>query len=90
MVPTADGGGYWLVASDGGVFAYGDAGFVGSLGGSGVRDVQSVSPTPDGKGYLLVTRSGHVYTFGDATYFGDPATSVSGWAGSALGIFARG
>ena len=90
MVPTADGRGYWLVASDGGVFAYGDAGFVGSLGGSGVNDVQSVAPTPDGKGYLLVTRSGHVYTFGDATYFGDPATSVSGWSGSALGIFARG
>ena len=90
MVPTADGGGYWLVASDGGVFAYGDAGFVGSLGGTGVTDVQSVSPTPDGKGYLLVTRSGHVHTFGDATYLGDPATSVAGWSGSALGIFARG
>lgn len=90
MVPTADGRGYWLVASDGGVFAYGDAGFVGSLGGSGVTDVQSVTPTPDGKGYLLVTRSGHVYPFGDATYFGDPATSLPGWSGSALGIFARG
>jgi hypothetical protein len=25
--------GYWLVASDGGVFAYGDAGFFGSHGG---------------------------------------------------------
>ncbi len=90
MVPTADGGGYWLVASDGGVFAYGDAGFVGSLGGKGVTDVASVSPTPDGGGYLLVTRSGHVYSFGDATSFGDPATSVSGWSGSALGVFARG
>ena len=66
------------------------AGFVGSLGGSGVTDVQSVTPTPDGKGYLLVTRSGRVYPFGDATYFGDPATSLPGWSGSALGIFARG
>ena len=90
MVPTADGGGYWLVASDGGVFAYGDAGFVGSLGGKGITDVASVSPTPDGGGYLLVTQSGHVYNFGDATKFGDPATSVPGWSGSAIGIFARG
>ena len=89
MVPTSDGKGYWLVASDGGVFAFGDAGFVGSLGNSGVADVASVSPTPDSRGYLLVTRSGVVYTFGDATYFGDPATTVEGWAGSAIGVFTR-
>ena len=89
MVPTSDGNGYWLVASDGGVFAFGDAGFVGSLGGKGVTDVVSVSPTPDSKGYLLATRSGTVYTFGDATYYGDPATSVSGWSGSVIGVFGR-
>ena len=33
MAPTPDGGGYWLVAADGGVFAYGDAAFDGSAGG---------------------------------------------------------
>ena len=87
IVPTSDGRGYWLVASDGGVFAFGDAGFVGSLGGEGVTDVVSVSPTPDGRGYLLVTRSGVVYTFGNATYLGDPATTVNGWEGSAIGVF---
>ena len=32
MAPTPDHRGYWLVASDGGVFAYGDAGFYGSTG----------------------------------------------------------
>ena len=32
MAATPDGGGYWLVASDGGVFAFGDAGFYGSTG----------------------------------------------------------
>ena len=32
MAVTADGGGYWLVASDGGVFTYGDAQFYGSTG----------------------------------------------------------
>ena len=34
LVPTADGNGYWEVAADGGVFAFGDAGFHGSLGGA--------------------------------------------------------
>jgi hypothetical protein len=30
---TLDGGGYWLVSSDGGVYAFGDAAFYGSMGG---------------------------------------------------------
>jgi len=33
MAATPNGGGYWLVASDGGVFTFGDAIFSGSLGG---------------------------------------------------------
>jgi hypothetical protein len=33
IAPTADGGGYWEVASDGGIFAFGDARFYGSMGG---------------------------------------------------------
>ena len=33
MAATPDGKGYWLVASDGGIFAFGDAGFYGSMGG---------------------------------------------------------
>ena len=33
MAATADGKGYWLVASDGGIFSFGDAGFYGSTGG---------------------------------------------------------
>jgi hypothetical protein len=30
IVPTSDGKGYWLIGSDGGVFAFGDAPFLGS------------------------------------------------------------
>ena len=33
LVPDADGTGYWLVASDGGVFAF-EAAFRGSMGGT--------------------------------------------------------
>ena len=32
MAATPSGGGYWLVAADGGIFSYGDAGFFGSAG----------------------------------------------------------
>ncbi|MDP9401779.1 MAG: hypothetical protein M3P85_00265, partial [Actinomycetota bacterium] len=32
MAPTPSGNGYWMVASDGGVFAFGDAAFLGSTG----------------------------------------------------------
>ena len=34
MAATPDGGGYWMMASDGGVFAFGDAPFDGSSVGS--------------------------------------------------------
>ena len=34
MAATADGSGYWMVASDGGIFAFGDASFHGSTGGT--------------------------------------------------------
>jgi hypothetical protein len=32
MAATRSGQGYWLVASDGGIFAFGDAAFLGSTG----------------------------------------------------------
>ena len=35
VAATLDGGGYWLVASDGGIFAFGDATFFGSTGAAG-------------------------------------------------------
>jgi hypothetical protein len=34
MTTTPDGKGYWLVASDGGIFAFGDAGNYGSESGA--------------------------------------------------------
>jgi hypothetical protein len=33
LAATADGGGYWEVAADGGIFAFGDATYHGSMGG---------------------------------------------------------
>jgi hypothetical protein len=74
MVPSADDGGYFMVASDGGVFAFGDAKFEGSCPGMGGCSGPAVAVVPDasGNGYWLVTATGHVYTFGDAAYYGAP------------------
>ena len=76
MVPSADGGGYFMVASDGGVFAFGDAKFEGSCPGIGGCSGSAVAVMPDGSGngYWLVTTTGHVYSFGDATFYGAPTT----------------
>ena len=74
MVPSIDDGGYFMVASDGGVFAFGDAHFAGSCPGIGGCSGSAVAVMPDasGNGYWLVTSTGSIYTFGDAPYFGAP------------------
>ena len=88
MADTPDGGGYWLLGRDGGVFAFGDAGFFGSIPGQGLRadaPVTGISVAPDGRGYWLVAANGSVDNYGDASGLGtlddiglrDPLTGVS-------------
>ncbi len=79
MVPSADGGGYFMVASDGGVFAFGDARFSGSCPGIGGCSGAAVAVVPDasGNGYWLVTQTGHVYAFGDAPAYGAPGPQAA-------------
>ena len=68
---TPDGHGYWLVASDGGVFSFGDARFYGSMGGTVLnRPIVGMSSTPTGQGYWLVASDGGVFAFGDAQFAG--------------------
>ena len=73
MVPSSTGHGYFMVASDGGVFAFGDARFAGSCPGIGGCDGAAVAVMPDstGNGYWLVTNLGAVYAFGDADNYGE-------------------
>jgi hypothetical protein len=68
----AAGTGYWMVGKDGGVFAFGNAGFVGSLPGLGVHvsNIVGVVPTSTGKGYWMVGSDGGVFAFGDAGFVG--------------------
>ena len=63
-------GGYWLTASDGGVFSFG-APFEGSAGALPLRSpVVGMAPTADGQGYRLVAGDGGVFAYGDAGYYG--------------------
>ena len=77
MVPSYDDHGYFMVASDGGVFTFGDAKFSGSCPGIGGCAGSAVSVLPDstGNGYWLVTNLGAIYAFGDAPYFGAPGNN---------------
>jgi hypothetical protein len=71
MSPTSTGLGYWLVASDGGIFAYGDARFFGSTGAIKLnKPITGMSVTPTGNGYWLVASDGGIFAFGDARFFG--------------------
>jgi hypothetical protein len=68
-MPERDG--YRLVASDGGIFAFGDAGFFGSTGAMKLaRPIVGMAPTPSGQGYWLVASDGGIFAFGDAGFFG--------------------
>ncbi len=71
MAPTPDGRGYWLVASDGGIFTFGDAAFYGSAGSLALnKPIVAMAPTPDGRGYWLVASDGGIFTYGDAAFYG--------------------
>ena len=71
MAPTPDGNGYWLVASDGGIFAFGDAQFWGSTGSIALnKPIVGMAATADGDGYWLVASDGGIFAFGDAQFFG--------------------
>ena len=78
MAATPDGGGYWLVASDGGIFNYGDAAFYGSAGSIHLnKPVVGMAATPDGHGYWLVASDGGIFRYGDAGFYGSRAASPS-------------
>jgi hypothetical protein len=77
MAATPDGQGYWLVASDGGIFAFGDARFDGSTGAVHLnRPIVGMAATPDGGGYWLVASDGGIFAFGDAPFRGSAGGDV--------------
>jgi len=71
LSPTPDGGGYWIVSTDGGIFSFGDARFFGSTGAMTLnKPIVGMAATSDGGGYWLVASDGGIFGFGDARFFG--------------------
>ncbi len=71
MATATEGGGYWLVASHGGVFSYGDARFYRSAGLTPVaQPVVGMASTLDGAGYRLIAAGGGVISYGGALVYG--------------------
>ncbi len=84
MAVAPNGRGYWLVASDGGVFAFGNgADFFGSTGGINLaQPIIGIAPTNSNGGYWFVAADGGIFAFGDAKTFapklgGSPVTGVA-------------
>jgi murein DD-endopeptidase MepM/ murein hydrolase activator NlpD len=93
MAATPSGHGYWLVASDGGIFTFGDAAFYGSTGSLRLNQpVVAMTAAHDGQGYWMVAADGGIFTFGDAGFYGSRGSLVLSHtiAGMALSPDSRG
>jgi len=65
ITATRDGRGYWLVATDGGVFPFGSAPGYGSTAGlSPPPKVIGLAAAPGRPGYLVIAEDGRPYPFG--------------------------
>ena len=63
--------GYEMVASDGGIFDYGNLPFCGSKGGGPLnKPMVGVAETQNGGGYWEVASDGGIFTYGDANFYG--------------------
>jgi hypothetical protein len=77
-----------LVASDGGVFCFGDARFAGSTVDIALnRPIVGIAATPSGAGYWFLAADGGISAFGDARYLGGANNRVH--AGDATDIAGR-
>jgi len=64
--------GYWLVTSNGQVYAMGSARVLGAVPTSAATGpVVGIAATIDGQGYWVVTANGTVTALGDAKFYGD-------------------
>jgi hypothetical protein len=73
MTAAPNGKGYWLVASDGGIFSFGPgAHFFGSTGAMRLNaPVVAMAAAPNGLGYWLAGGDGGIFNFGPgAKYYG--------------------
>jgi hypothetical protein len=68
---SASNGGFWLVSSAGGVYAFNGAPFYGSAGNLQLSaPIVGMAATPTGHGYWLLGSDGGVFSYGDAAFHG--------------------
>lgn len=71
MAERPQGDGYWLVGSDGGVFAFGNAHAGWGLGAKHINaPIVAAASSHTGNGLILVGADGGVFAFGDAAFHG--------------------
>ena len=82
------------MATDGGVFSFGDAGFYGSIPGVLApgrqlnKPIEGIVTTPDGGGYWMVSSDGGIFSFGNAPFKGSLGSRHV--ASPIAGMFANG
>lgn len=71
MANTPGGNGYWEVASNGAVYAFGSAKNYGSMAGAHLNaPIVGMAATSNGGGYWLVGSDGGIFAFGNAKFYG--------------------
>jgi len=71
QIPAAAFAGYDLVASDGGIFAFGGNPFCGSTGGTPLNaPIVGMVQAPNTGGYWLVASDGGIFAYGGAQFYG--------------------
>jgi hypothetical protein len=69
--PAPPNSSYWLVASDGGIFSFGNAQFYGSTGSLVLnKPVVGMAATSSGNGYWFVASDGGIFNYGGASFVG--------------------
>ena len=75
MAAVPNGSGYWLVASDGGIFSFGRAGFFGSTGDIVLNSpIVAMAASATGAGYAFTAADGGAFVFGDVPFLGAAAS----------------
>lgn len=75
---TSSGNGDWTATADGGVFAHGDAVFLGSAAALALnKPIVDLEPAPDGRGYWLLAADGGVFSFGSARFAGSATDATT-------------
>jgi hypothetical protein len=68
--PSSGRNGYWMLGSDGKVYAFGQAKQLGGPTLAAGISAADLETTPTGNGYWVVDSAGNVFGFGDATFQG--------------------